>query len=140
MEKQGSHSLSIAIALGRCPRGPAEDRANAAAHQHALASIGSKPSLSIVNHKRNPHDPRAMDCAARFDNVVPRETGRALREPCRLATQCEERVVEQLNHVQRPSRSSRQRPRVPGRARESCVQAKSGLAAWHKLHPAADEM
>ena len=76
-----------AIALGRCSRGSAQDRTKAA-HQHALASIGSKPSLSIVNHKRNPHDPRAMDCAARFDDVVPRETGRALREPCRLATQC----------------------------------------------------
>ena len=78
-----------------------------------------------------------MDCAARFDDVVPRETGRALREPCRLATQCKERVVEQLNHVQRPSRSSRQRPRVPGRARESCVQAKSGLAAWQQVVVAA---
>jgi AraC-like DNA-binding protein len=105
--------------------------------QHALAGIVSKPSLSVVNHKRNPHDPRAMDCAARFDDVVPRETGRALREPCRLATQCKERVVEQLNHVQRPSRSSRQRPRVPGRARESCVQAKSGLAAWQQVVVAA---
>lgn len=78
-----------------------------------------------------------MDCAARFDDVVPRDTGRALPEPCRLATQCEERVVEKLNHVQRPSRSSRQPPRVPGRARESCVQARSGLAAWQQVVVAA---
>jgi AraC family transcriptional regulator len=45
--------------------------------------------------------------------------------------------VKELNYVQSPSRSFRQRPRSPGRARESRAQARSGLAAWQQVVVAA---